>query len=183
MRSKTMKPQYPIPDSRFPSIILGIDPGIADTGYGIIKKEHKQGLRCLEYGSIKTPAKKELAERLETINLELDEIILKYKPDLIAVEQLFFCNNVKTALVVGQARGVVLLTARQHKIRLVEFTPLQVKQAVSSYGAASKLQVQKMVKVLLNLKDLPKPDDAADALAIAICASNSNNYHEGGNKQ
>jgi crossover junction endodeoxyribonuclease RuvC len=155
-------------------IILGIDPGIADTGYGIIKRGIGQKLECLEYGSIKTAAKTELAERLETINLELAKIIKKYQPALMAVEQLFFCNNVKTALTVGQARGVILLTARQSKVRLVEFTPLQVKQAVSSYGAASKLQVQKMVKILLNLSELPKPDDAADALAIAICASNYN---------
>ncbi len=153
-------------------IILGIDPGIADTGYGIIKRYgHK--LACLAYGSIKTGAKLELPQRLEIINKELAKIIKKHKPDLIAVEELFFCNNVKTALIVGQARGVALLTARQNKIPLVEFTPLQVKQAVSSYGKADKQQVQKMVKLLLNLKEIPKPDDAADALAVAICASNT----------
>lgn len=152
-------------------IILGIDPGIADTGYGTIKTDgHK--LFCLSYGSIKTKAKTELGDRLEIINIELNKIIKKYKPNLIAVEQLFFCKNVKTALIVGQARGVILLTAKQNKIPTVEFTPLQVKQAVSSYGQAGKLQVQKMVKLLLNLKELPKPDDAADALAVAICAAN-----------
>ena len=112
---------------------------------------------------------------LETINKELNIIIRKYKPSLIAVEQLFFCKNVKTALIVGQARGVVLLTARQNKVVLSEFTPLQVKQAVSAYGKASKLQVQKMVKLLLRLDNLPKPDDAADVLAVAICAANSKN--------
>jgi crossover junction endodeoxyribonuclease RuvC len=153
--------------------IMGVDPGIADTGYGVIRvKECK--LKCLDYGSIKTKSKTEMPRRLETINKELNKIIKKYKPDLIAVEQLFFCRNVKTALVVGQARGVVLLTARQDKIPVVEFTPLQVKQAVSSYGQASKMQVQKMVKLLLNLKEIPRPDDAADALAIAICAANTN---------
>jgi len=155
------------------TIILGIDPGIADTGFGVIKKTGNNQLTCLAYGSIKTNAKLELAERLEIINKELKKQIKKYKPELMAVEQLFFCKNAKTALVVGQARGVALLTARQNKIPVVEFTPLQVKQAVSSYGQASKMQVQKMVKLLLNLKEIPKPDDAADALAIAICAAHS----------
>jgi len=155
------------------TIILGIDPGIADTGFGVIRKESNGKLICLDYGSIKTKAKTELADRLEIINLELTKIIQKYKPQLISVEELFFCNNVKTALVVGQARGVILLTAKQNKITTVEFTPLQVKQAVSSYGQATKLQVQRMVKIILNLEELPKPDDAADALAIAICAVNS----------
>ncbi len=155
------------------NIILGIDPGLADTGYGVIKKNNNGKLICQEYGVVKTSAGEELGERLETINKKLDKIIKKHKPGLIAVEQLFFCKNVKTALLVGQARGVILLTARQSKIPTVEFTPLQVKQAVSSYGQAGKLQVQKMVKLLLNLKELPKPDDAADALAIAICAANS----------
>ncbi|NCO79702.1 crossover junction endodeoxyribonuclease RuvC, partial [Candidatus Falkowbacteria bacterium] len=101
------------------------------------------------------------------------KIIKKYHPELLAVEQLFFCKNVKTALIVGQARGVIIFTAKKNKIKLAEYTPLQVKQAVSTYGQASKLQVQKMVKLLLNLKELPCPDDAADALAIAICAANS----------
>lgn len=153
-------------------IILGIDPGIADTGYGVIQTEGHE-LACLNYGSIKTKAGTPLPERLEIINKELNKIIKKYKPNLMAVEQLFFCKNVKTALVVGHARGVVLLTAKQNEVPVVEFTPLQVKQAVSSYGQASKAQVQKMVKLILNLKEIPKPDDAADALAAAICASNS----------
>ncbi len=155
------------------TIIIGVDPGITDTGFGVIQKTAENNLRCFAYGSIKTSAREEHPERLVQINKELNKIIKKYKPGLIAVEQLFFCNNVKTALVVGQARGVVLLTARQNGLPVVEFTPLQVKQAVSSYGAASKMQVQKMVKLLLDLKELPKPDDAADALAIAICAANS----------
>jgi len=153
-------------------VILGIDPGIADTGYGIIKKEEGR-LLCLDYGSIKTASTDEMSKRLEELNAELNKIIKKYKPNLVAIEQLFFCKNAKTALVVGQARGVALLTARQNKVPTEEFTPLQVKQAVSSYGAASKMQVQKMVKLLLGLKEIPRPDDAADALAIAICAGNS----------
>lgn len=156
-----------------PKIILGIDPGIADTGYGVVKKEKNGNLVCVDYGSIKTNSKIDLPERLEILSCRLTELIEKYQPAIIAVEQLFFCKNVKTALVVGHARGVVLLTAKENKVPIVEFTPLQIKQAVSTYGKASKLQVQKMVKLLLNLKELPKPDDAADALAAAICASNS----------
>lgn len=155
-------------------VILGVDPGIADTGYGVIEKQKNGNLVCVDYGCIKTSAKLANPDRLEIINLELNEIIKKYKPNLISVEELFFCNNVKTALIVGQARGVIILTAKQNKIPVAEFTPLQVKQAVSTYGRAPKLQVQKMVKLILNLKEIPKPDDAADALAIAICASNNN---------
>lgn len=153
-------------------VILGIDPGIADTGFGIIKKDEAK-ITCLMYGSIKTPAKTDIADRLETISNDLNVLIKKYKPDLIAVEQLFFAKNVKTALVVGQARGVVLLTAKQNNIPLTEFTPLQVKQAVTTYGKADKTQIQRMVKMILGLSKIPKPDDAADALAIAICAINN----------
>ena len=153
------------------AIILGIDPGIADTGFGIIKTNNSK-LICLGYGSIQTKANTELPERLEILNFKLDKIIKKYKPDKVAIEQLFFCNNAKTALMVGQARGVVLLCIRQNKLPIAEFTPLQVKQAVSTYGKANKLQVQKMVKLILNLDKIPKPDDAADALAVAICALN-----------
>jgi len=153
--------------------ILGIDPGIADTGWGVIKKDKVGNLNCLDYGSVKTKAGLEMPERLEIINKELGGIIKKFKPNLVAVEELFFCANVKTALAVGQARGVVLLTAKQNKADVVEFTPLQVKQAVAAYGQAGKIQVQKMVKILLNLDELPRPDDAADALAVAITAANS----------
>lgn len=153
-------------------IILGIDPGIADTGFGVIEKSANGDLKCLAYGSIQTSSKLQLLERLDILNQELLKIIKEYKPDRASVEELYFCKNVKTALVVGQARGVILMTLNQSKLAVSEFTPLQVKQAVSTYGKASKLQVQKMVKLLLNLKELPKPDDAADALAVAICASN-----------
>ena len=157
------------------SIILGIDPGIADTGYGIITQQNN-GLKCLDYGSIKTSSKIDLIDRLEILSLELNRIIKKYKPDVIGVEQLFFCNNAKTAMIVGQARGVVLLTIKQNNILFREFTPLQVKQAVSAYGRASKSQVQRMVKMILNLEEIPKPDDAADALAVAICADSAGNF-------
>ncbi len=152
-------------------IILGIDPGIADTGYGVIKSEGSR-LTCLAYGSIKTSAKLDLVSRLEILHQELDKITKKYRPDFAAMEQLFFNKNVRTALIVGQARGVALLTLKQNKLKIFDYTPSQVKSAVSAYGQASKLQVQKMVKLILNLKELPQPDDAADALAIAICGLN-----------
>lgn len=153
-------------------IILGIDPGIADTGYGVVMINDKGCLECLDYGSITTKAGTALSQRLKILHDQLQKIIEKYKPDVMAVEELFFCKNVKTAIVVGQARGVILLTGEMNKLFLKEYTPLQVKQAVSTYGQASKLQVQKMVKMILRLKELPQPDDAADALAVAICASN-----------
>jgi crossover junction endodeoxyribonuclease RuvC len=153
-------------------VILGIDPGIADTGYGLIKSEGGR-LTCLAYGSIRTEARLDLVSRLEVLHRELDKIIKKYQPDLAAIEQLFFNKNVRTALIVGQARGVVLLTLKQNKLPISDFTPSQVKQAVSAYGQASKMQVQKMVKLILNLEELPRPDDAADALAVAMCALNS----------
>jgi crossover junction endodeoxyribonuclease RuvC len=127
------------------------------------------------YGSIKTWAKLGLGDRLEIIYLRLADLIKKYHPDMMAIEELFFCNNAKTALIVGQARGVVVLAAKINRVRSIEFTPFQVKQAVSAYGHAGKNQVQKMVQLILKLKDLPKPDDAADALAIAICALNNLN--------
>jgi len=153
-------------------IILGIDPGIADTGYGLINCEKGQ-LKMLAYGSIKTPKATDLPSRLKKLALELDKLIKKYQPDCAAVEQLFFCNNVKTALIVGQARGVVLLTLINNNLPIAEFTPLQVKQAVTGYGGADKKQVQQMVKIILDLKEIPRPDDAADALAIAVCAINN----------
>ena len=153
-------------------IILGIDPGIADTGYGLIKDEGGK-LTCLAYGSIRTKAGVDLTSRLLALNEELDGIIKRYKPDLAAIEQLFFNKNVRTALVVGQARGVALLTLKQNGLPVIDFTPAQVKRAVSAYGQAPKKQVQKMVQIILNLAALPQPDDAADALAIAICALNS----------
>lgn len=154
-----------------PRIILGVDPGIADTGYGVIADDHGK-ISCITYGSIKTSAKDDLISRLNQLHQELDQIIKKYQPEIVSVEELFFSKNVKTALTVGHARGVILLTIKQNNLPIFEFKPSQVKQAVSCYGAAKKDQVQKMVKTLLNLKEIPKPDDAADALAIAMCALN-----------
>lgn len=153
-------------------IILGIDPGLATTGYGIIIKKNNN-LSVINCGVISTEAKLQFAQRLEKIHQELNKIIKKYKPDVISIEELFFAKNVKTALLVGQARGVVMLTAMRAKVEIYEYTPLQVKQALTGYGRADKNQIQQMVKVLLKLKEIPKPDDAADALAVAICCANS----------
>ncbi len=152
-------------------IILGIDPGTATTGYAVIESA-KGKLRAIEYGCLKTSKNNSLPERLEEIYKDLNSLIRKHKPGKVAVESVFFYNNVKTAIAVAQARGVVLLCARQNKIPITEFTPLQVKNSLTNYGKADKKQVQYMVKTLLNLKSIPKPDDAADALALAICGAN-----------
>lgn len=150
-----------------PKIILGIDPGLATTGFGVIKCENCQA-SLIDYGIISTSAKKPLLDRLQTIHEKLIKIIKKYHPDVSACEELFFCKNVKTALLVGQARGVILLTCSEYQLPFHEFTPLQVKQSISGYGHADKKQIQQMVKILLHLKKEPQPDDAADALAIAL---------------
>lgn len=154
-------------------VILGIDPGTAATGYGLIKKNGE--LKLIDYGCIKTSTDLTTAERLKELNNQLNSVIRRYKPDMVAVEDIFFFKNLKTAIKVSQARGVILLTAAKLNIPVFEYTPLQVKQAVTSYGRAEKIQVQKMVKVLLDLKEIPKPDDASDALAVAICCANSVN--------
>ncbi len=155
-------------------IILGIDPGTAATGYGVIKKTEKISL--VEYGCIKTTTDLTTAERLKKLHNQLSILIKKHKPDMVAVEDIFFFKNLKTAIKVSQARGVILLTAAKSKISVFECTPLQIKQAITSYGRAEKIQVQKMVKALLNLKEIPKPDDAADALAAAICCAHTTQY-------
>lgn len=155
-------------------IILGIDPGIATTGYGIVSKG-KGGLSLKEFGCIKTGKTLPQAERLLLIRKELSKIIRKHKPRLIAVEELFFFKNLKTAIRVAEARGVILATAAEANIAISEYTPLEVKIATVGYGRAEKQQVQKMVKAILGLKELVKSDDAADAVAVAICAANSLN--------
>ena len=155
-------------------IILGIDPGTATTGYGLI--EEKSGkLALVDYGVIITEPKMTLEQRLERLYDQLGDIIDEYNPDEIAVEQLFFSNNVKTAMAVGQARGVILLATQKAGVPMSEYTPNQVKNGICGYGAADKKQVQKMVQMLLNLTELPQPDDAADALAIAICHASAGN--------
>jgi len=150
--------------------ILGIDPGTATTGFGVVSKE-KGKLGMLDYGVISTPKDLPMSNRLLMLFDDIEELIAKHQPEVIAVEQLFFARNVTTALTVGQARGVVLLAAQKADLKLIEFTPLQVKMSVTGYGQATKNQVQQMVQKILKLDSLPKPDDAADALAIAICAS------------
>lgn len=149
-------------------LVLGIDPGSAITGYGLVK-EVGNSLRAVDYGCIRTASSQPLEVRLKKIYREVCQLIEKYKPDHFVVEELFFNKNVRTALTVGQARGVILLAGAQSELPVHEYTPLQVKQAVVGYGRAEKAQVQFMVKTILSLPDIPKPDDVADALAIAIC--------------
>lgn len=149
--------------------VLGIDPGLATTGYGIIRVDRNDAYHCLQYGIITTAAGLPDADRLQEIYTRITELIQQHPPDSCAVEKLFFQKNVKTALSVGQARGVVLLTLAQAALPVNEYTPNEVKQSVCGYGNAGKRQVQRMVQTLLHLEDLPKPDDAADALAVAIC--------------
>ena len=151
-------------------LALGIDPGTAICGYGFVEEKGSR-LIAHEYGAITTSPKARPEDRLMTIYDSLDELIKKYHPDVMGVEQLFFNRNVTTAIPVGQARGVVLLAAAKNRIQLVERTPLQVKQAVTGYGTATKQQVIYMVTRLLNLPKPPKPDDVADALAIGICTT------------
>jgi crossover junction endodeoxyribonuclease RuvC len=154
-------------------IILGIDPGIAIMGYGIIKSETGK-INILDYGAIITSKDDSTPERLQLLETGILQIIEKYKPDEIAIEELFFNTNVKTAITVAQARGAILLTCIKSCNKLYEYTPLQIKQALTGYGRADKNQIQQMVKVLLNLKFIPKPDDAADALAVALCHIHTN---------
>lgn len=149
-------------------LVLGIDPGTATTGYGLVR-ETAQGLEMVACGVILTPAGMSPEKRLLMLYQQLNEMILLHRPESGAVEKLFFQSNVKTAITVAQARGVALLALAQVNLEVGEYTPLQVKQAVCGYGGADKNQVQQMVKALLNLEDIPRPDDAADALAVAIC--------------
>jgi len=147
---------------------LGIDPGTAITGYAIVEEDGAT-LHLVTLGVIETPAKTPLPQRLQAIYARLGLLIRDHTPDAAAVEELFFSRNVTTAISVGQARGVVLLALAEAEVPTAEYTPLQVKQAVTGYGNADKRQVQEMVKVLLNLTEIPRPDDAADAAAVAIC--------------
>lgn len=156
---------------------LGIDPGTATTGFGVVDETDNK-LTLVDYGCIKTSPKNGMPDRLKLISSELKKVINKFKPEIIAVEQLFFAANSKTAIKVGEARGVILLTAAQAGVKVSEYTPLQVKQALTGYGKADKKQIQYMVKNLLKCMETPKPDDAADALAIAICHINSRRLKE-----
>lgn len=156
-----------------PEIILGIDPGFGRVGFGVVKKDLHNCWQAVAYGCIETSPKKKFIERLAQIHEEVEHLVKKYKPARMAVEQLFFFKNVKTAVEVGQARGVILLTAVENNLPVDEFTPLQVKQAMTGYGRAEKGQMQKMVALILGIKGKIKSDDAADALAVAMCAGES----------
>lgn len=153
-------------------IILAVDPGTATTGYGVVEYKGNH-FKLKDYGVISTEAKLATELRLQGIYGRLRNLIVRHKPDCFAVEQLFFNSNVRTAIAVGQARGVCLLVAADGKLPVFEYTPLQIKQAVVGYGRANKSQIQQMVKAILNLSEIPKPDDAADALALAICHAHS----------
>ncbi len=153
-------------------IILGIDPGYAIVGYGVIKYENSRYV-TLDYGAVTTEAKTKFSTRLEKIYDGVSEIANKWKPQALAIEELFFNSNTKTAIDVAQARGVIMLAAVKSGIPVFEYTPLQVKQAVVGYGRAEKSQVMEMTRLLLGLKKVPKPDDTADALAMAICHAHS----------
>jgi len=153
---------------------MGIDPGVAITGYGIVKYEGNK-FSVIDYGAATTEAHVALPKRLLKLNGILEDLIIENKPDFVAIEELFFNKNIKTALTVGHGRGAALLAAARLGVEVFEYTPLQVKQAVAGYGRADKSQVQQMVKVILNLDGIPKPDDVADALAVAICHGHSYN--------
>ena len=153
-------------------IVLGIDPGTAALGYGIVESTRGR-VRAVDHGCLVTSPDSSLPERLLAIHTLVGDLIALHEPQLVAVERLFFSKNVQTAFAVGQARGVVLLAAAQHRVPVVEATPNEVKSAVAGYGAADKEQVQRMVQLVLGMAELPRPDDAADALAIAVWGANS----------
>lgn len=158
-------------------IILGIDPGYAVTGYSVIDYK-EQKYKVLDYGLIRTKAKSYFPDRLLVIEESLEKLIGNFKPDVMAIEELFFSRNTTTAIGTAQARGVAVVTGARHKLPVFEYTPKQIKLAVTGYGLAEKSQVQEMVKTLLNLQKIPKPDDVADAIAVALCHAHSGNRQE-----
>jgi crossover junction endodeoxyribonuclease RuvC len=149
-------------------LVLGIDPGTAITGYGLVREAQDGTLSAAAHGVLTTPTDKPMPERLTLLYEQLIEVIKLHRPDSSAVEKLFFAKNVKTGITVGQGRGVILLALAQAKIPITEYAPVEIKQAVAGYGGADKRQMQEMVRMLLNMEEIPKPDDAADALAVAI---------------
>ncbi len=150
-------------------LVLGLDPGTAITGYGLVRLDEDGALIAVGYGVITTPAGQPLQRRLQTIFHRIGDLVDKYRPTEAAVEKLFFSRNVTTAISVSHARGVALLALAEAGLRLYEYTPNEVKQTVAGYGGADKVQMQEMVRLLLGLDELPRPDDAADALAVAVC--------------
>ncbi len=149
-------------------LFLGIDPGLASLGYGLIEEDGDR-LQCIDYGVVTTKSTAKVDRRLLKLHQGVDELLTTYQPNYMVLESLFFAKNVKTAIAVGQARGVVILAAAKREVPFCEYTPLQVKQAITGYGQASKRQIQELVKSILGLSKIPRPDDAADALAIALC--------------
>lgn len=158
-------------------VIVGIDPGIAIVGYSAVDYTGNS-FKLIEYGTIETPAGLPLTKRLGTIYVKMNDLLLRHRPSVVAVEQLFWGRNVTTGINVAHARGVILLCAGQLGIGVSEYTPLQIKQAVAGHGRADKKQIQSMMKLLLNLSEVPKPDDAADAIAVAICCAHNYNYEK-----
>lgn len=159
------------------SVVLGIDPGTATLGWGVVRSV-RGDMRLVDCGAIRTPAKTPLESRLLTIHTELQALLHRYEPETVAVEQLFFTKNVTTGIAVAHARGVVLLAAAQAGLPIVEFTPMEVKQTITGYGGADKAQMQQMVRLLLGLDEPPRPDDAADAVAVAIACHTLRRYHQ-----
>jgi len=157
-------------------LVLGIDPGTATTGYGLVRDREDGSLESIAYGTIQTPAGMPAHQRLSILFHQLNELLLLHHPDEVAVEKLFFQRNISTAIAVGQARGVVMLSIAEAGLNVGEYTPNEVKQAIAGYGSAGKKQIQEMVRVLLSLPEIPQPDDAADALAIAITHLNTQRY-------
>jgi crossover junction endodeoxyribonuclease RuvC len=160
------------------ALVLGIDPGTATTGYGLVRERVDGSLESVAFGTLRTPAGVEAHKRLSLLYHQMNEVLLLHRPDSVAVEKLFFQRNISTAIAVGQARGVLMLAISEAGLDMAEYTPNEVKQAVAGYGSAGKKQVQEMVRVLLALSEVPKPDDAADALAIAITHLNTQKYGE-----
>ncbi len=158
-------------------IILGIDPGIAIVGYGVVQYTGNK-FKTIDYGAITTKAHTKIDFRLNDVYDGVCELIHKYKPDAVSIEELFFNTNVKTAITVAHARGVIVLAAAKCGVETFEYTPLQIKQALTGYGRADKFQMQNMVKIMLKLNAVPKPDDVADALAIAICHAHSQKFNK-----
>ncbi len=158
------------------TLVLGIDPGTATTGYGLVRDLRDGSLKMVDFGVISTPKDLPMPQRLVSIYAELQALIARHRPDTAGLEKLFFQKNITTAITVGQARGVIVLALAQAGLEVGEYTPNEVKQAVSGYGSAGKKQMQEMVRVLLGLTEIPKPDDAADALAIAITHLHTHRY-------
>ncbi len=165
-----------MPRAKHRPTVMGIDPGLATTGYGIIREE-SDGYRVIDAGVITTDAQLPFGERLAVIYSETRSLLKKHHPAQVGIEQLFFAKNVTTAFTVGQARGVIYLACQQQHVHIHEYTPLQVKQSITGYGKADKTQMQKMIKLLFKLKAIPRPDDMADALAIAVCCAQTKQFH------